>query len=137
VWSCAVDFKVPGALLWNYAWEVYAVASAISPSSKNDRFKTHHMCIKFCLKLGKTGRETFRLLKWTFKEGMMSWTEVFDWFSKFKCGVTCVKYSECLRHPSMSETRREQTGLPYLCRHSTTYGWRHVDKVSREMVCLK
>ena len=79
------------------------------------------MCIKFCLKLGKTGRETFRLLKCTFKEEMMSLTELFDWFSKFKCDVTCVKYAECLRHSSLSKTHRGQTGLPCLCRHSTTY----------------
>jgi len=72
VWSCAVDFKVLDALLQNYAWEVYAMTSAISPSSKNDRLKTQHMCIKFCLKLGKTGRETFRLLKQTFKGEIMS-----------------------------------------------------------------
>jgi hypothetical protein len=67
---------------------VYAVASAISFLQKMVDFKKQHMCIKFCLKLGKTGRETFRLLKCTFKEEMMCRTEVFDWFSEFKCGVT-------------------------------------------------
>jgi len=45
---------------------------AISCPSKNDTLKKQHMCIKFSLKLGKTGRETFRLLKRTFKEEMMS-----------------------------------------------------------------
>jgi hypothetical protein len=65
-------------------------------------FKKQHMCFKFCLKLGKTGRETFRLLERTFKEEMMSRTEVLDWFSKFRCGVTCVTYAECWRHPSVS-----------------------------------
>jgi len=48
------------------------MASAISPPFKNDTLKKQHMCIKFCLKLGKTGRETFRLFKHTFKEEMMN-----------------------------------------------------------------
>jgi hypothetical protein len=80
-------------------------ASAISLHKKMVDIKKQHMCIKFCLKSGKTGRETFRLLKCAFKEEIMSRTEVFDWFSEFKCGVTCAKYAECLRHPSVSKTQ--------------------------------
>jgi hypothetical protein len=77
--------------------------------------------MKFCLKLGKTSRETFRFLKQTIEEEMINCTEVFDWFSKCKCGVTCVKCAKRLRHPSVSKTHRGQTGLPSLLRHSTAY----------------
>ena len=48
-----------------------------------------------------------------------------------------VKYAECVRHPSMSKSHREQTGLPCLCRHSITYRWRCVERVTREVVYLK
>jgi hypothetical protein len=48
------------------------MTTAISCSLKNDTLKKEHMLIKFCLKLGKTGRETFGLLKCTLEEEMMS-----------------------------------------------------------------
>ena len=44
------------------------------------------ICINFCLKLGKTGTETYEMMKTAFGDEAMSRARVFEWFRRFKEG---------------------------------------------------
>ena len=46
------------------------------------------VCIKFCGRLGKTGSETFEMLKQAFGDSCMSRSRTFEWFGRFKNGRT-------------------------------------------------
>jgi hypothetical protein len=46
------------------------------------------VCIKFCVRLNKTGRETFDMLKQAFGDSCMSCSQTFEWFGCFKNGRT-------------------------------------------------
>ena len=46
------------------------------------------VCIKFCVRLGKTGSETFEMLKQAFGDSCMSRSLTFEWFGRFKNGRT-------------------------------------------------
>ncbi|GFW97662.1 protein GVQW3 [Trichonephila clavipes] len=42
------------------------------------------ICIKFCFKLGKTGTETYEMMKTAFGDEAMSHARFFEWFRPFK-----------------------------------------------------
>jgi hypothetical protein len=44
------------------------------------------VCIKFCVKLGKSATETLEMLHQAFGEHSLSWTAVFEWHSFSKAG---------------------------------------------------
>jgi len=44
------------------------------------------VCIKFCVRLYKTGSETFEMLKQAFGDSCMSRSRTFEWFGRFKNG---------------------------------------------------
>ena len=44
------------------------------------------VCIKFCVRLGKTGSETFEMVKQAFGDSCMSRSRTFEWFGRFKHG---------------------------------------------------
>ena len=46
------------------------------------------VCIKFYVRLGKTGSETFEKLKPAFGDSCMSRSRTFEWFGRFKNGRT-------------------------------------------------
>jgi hypothetical protein len=47
------------------------------------------VCIKFCMKLGKSATETYEMLREAFGEHSLGWTAVFEWHSRFKaCRVS-------------------------------------------------
>ncbi|GFT95355.1 protein GVQW3 [Trichonephila clavipes] len=48
------------------------------------------ICIKFCFKLGKTGTETYEMMKTAFGDEAMSRARVFEWFRRFKEGCQSV-----------------------------------------------
>ena len=50
----------------------------------------HRVCIKFCVRLGKPGRETFEMLKQAFGDSCMSRSRTFEWFGRFKNGRTSI-----------------------------------------------
>ncbi|GFT93419.1 protein GVQW3 [Trichonephila clavipes] len=56
------------------------------------------ICSKFCFKLGKTGTETYEMMKTAFEEEAMSRVPVFEWFRPFKerrQSVNCDPRSGC------------------------------------------
>jgi hypothetical protein len=44
------------------------------------------MCIDFCLRLGRTGAETYEMLQAAFGESCLSRPKIFEWHSRFKSG---------------------------------------------------
>jgi hypothetical protein len=46
----------------------------------------HRVCIKFCMKLGKSATENLEMHCEAFGERSLSLTVVFEWHSRFKAG---------------------------------------------------
>jgi hypothetical protein len=62
------------------------------------------VCIKFCVKLGKSTIETLEMLCEAFGEYSLSWTVVFEWHSRFKAGRMSVEDDERSGQLSTSKT---------------------------------
>ena len=62
------------------------------------------VCIKFCVRLGKTGSETFEMLKQAFGDSCMSRSRTFGWFGRFKNGGTSTANDDRSGQPSMATT---------------------------------
>jgi hypothetical protein len=63
-----------------------------------------HVCIKFCMKLGKYATETLEMLREAFGEHSLCLTAVFEWHSHFKVCQVSVENDECSGRPSTSKT---------------------------------
>ena len=62
------------------------------------------VCIKFCVRLGKTGGETFAMLKQAFGDSCMSRSRTFEWFGRFKNGRTSTANDDRSGRPSTAKT---------------------------------
>ena len=62
------------------------------------------VCIKFCVRLGKMGNETFEMLKQAFGDSCMSCSRTFEWFRRFKNGRTSTVNDDQSGPPSMATT---------------------------------
>ena len=62
------------------------------------------VCIKFCVRLGKTGSETFEMLKQAFGDSCMSRNRTFEWFERFKNVRTWTANDDRLGRPSTATT---------------------------------
>ncbi|GFT66164.1 protein GVQW3 [Trichonephila clavipes] len=60
------------------------------------------ICIKFCFKLGKTGTETYEMMKTEFGKEVMSRVRVFEWFRPFKEGRQSMNSDPRSGRPSTS-----------------------------------
>ena len=58
-------------------------------------FHEQHVCVKFCLKLGKTFLETFEVLKQVPGDEAMSGTQTHEWYKHFKECQTSIEDNEC------------------------------------------
>ncbi|GFT92555.1 protein GVQW3 [Trichonephila clavipes] len=58
--------------------------------------------IKFCFKLGKTGTETYEMMKTAFGDEVMSRARVFEWLRRFKEGRQSVNSDPRSGRPSAS-----------------------------------
>jgi hypothetical protein len=61
------------------------------------------VCIRFCMKLGKSAVETLEMLYEAFEEHSLSWTAVFEWHSRFKAGRVSVEDDERSGRRSISK----------------------------------
>jgi hypothetical protein len=62
------------------------------------------VCIKFCLKFGKSTTQTLKMLCEAFGKHSLSQIVVFEWHSRFKAGRVSVEDDECSGPPSTSKT---------------------------------
>ena len=62
------------------------------------------VCIKFCVRLGKTGSETFEMLKQAFGDLCMSRSRTFEWFGRFKSGRTSTANDDRSCRPNTATT---------------------------------
>jgi hypothetical protein len=62
-----------------------------------------YVCIKFCMKLGKSTTETLEMLREAFAEHSLSWTAVFEWHSHCKASRVSAD-DEHSGQPSTSKT---------------------------------
>jgi len=62
------------------------------------------VCIKFYVSLGKTGSETFEMLKQAFGDSCMSRSRTFEWFGHFKNGRTSTANDDRSGQPSTATT---------------------------------
>ena len=62
------------------------------------------VCIKFCVRLGKTGSETFEMLKQAFGDSCLSRSRTFEWFGHFKNGRTSTDNDDRSGRPSTTTT---------------------------------
>ena len=53
-------------------------------------FHEQQICVKFCVKIGKSVTETFEMLKIAFREEAMGRTQTYEWWKRFKEGRTSV-----------------------------------------------
>jgi hypothetical protein len=60
------------------------------------------VCIKFCVKLGKSANGTLEMLREAFGEYSLSRTAVFKWHSRFKARLVSVEDYERSGRPSTS-----------------------------------
>ena len=67
-------------------------------------------CIKFCVRLSKTGSETFEMLKQAFGDSCMSRSRTFEWFGRFKNGRTLTANDDrpCRSSTAITPSKVEQ-----------------------------
>jgi len=63
------------------------------------------VCIKLCVRLGKTGIETFEMLRQASGDSFMSRSRTFEWFGRFKNGKTLTANDDRSGRPSTATTR--------------------------------
>jgi transposase len=62
------------------------------------------VCVKLCVKLGKSATQIYNLLKIVYGDECLSLTQVFEWFKRFKEGRKESGDDQRPGHPSTSET---------------------------------
>ena len=65
-------------------------------------FHEQRICVKFCVKIGKSVTETFEMLKIAFGEEAVCRTQTYEWWKRFKKGRTSV--DDDPGRPSTSKT---------------------------------
>jgi len=67
-------------------------------------FHEQRICVKFCVKIGKSVTETSEMLKIAFREEAMGRTQTYGWWKCFREGRTSVDDDPRSGRPSMSKT---------------------------------
>ena len=80
-----------------------------------------NVCIKLCVRLGKTGSETFEMLKQAFGDSSMSRSRTFEWFGRFKNGRT-------------STANDDRSGRPSTARQKPPQMWNRYGRLSTRIV---
>jgi hypothetical protein len=71
-------------------------------SAMDDKIE-QHVCIKFCVKLGKSVTETLEMLRKAFGEHSLSQTVFFEWHSSFKTSQVSAEDDEHSGQPNTSK----------------------------------
>ena len=66
------------------------------------------VCIKFCVRLGKTGSDTFEMLNMAFSDSCMSRSRTFEWSGRFKNGRTSTANDDRSVRPSTARQQHPQ-----------------------------
>ena len=69
-----------------------------------DQRKEQRVCIKFCANLGKSAKETLKMIQQGFGGQSLSRIEVFQWHTRFKTGRTSVDDDEHAGRPTSCTT---------------------------------
>jgi hypothetical protein len=72
------------------------------------------VCIKFCVKLGKSATKTLEMLCEALGEHSLSQTVVFEWDSRSKAGRVSVEDDKCSGRSSTSKTTENVEKIPEL-----------------------
>ena len=67
-------------------------------------FHEQRICVKFCVKIGKSVTKTIEMLKIAFGEEAMCRTQTYEWWKRFKEGRTSVDDDPRSGRPSTSKT---------------------------------
>ena len=86
--------------MWSQVWRVWR----FSRDKKMSVFHEQRICVKFCVKNGKSVTETFEMLKIAFGEEAMCRTQTYEWWKRFKEGRTSVDDDPRSGRPSTSKT---------------------------------
>jgi hypothetical protein len=92
--------------------------------------KIEHVCIKFCVKLGKSATETLEMLREAFGEHSLNRTAVFEWHSHFKAGRLSVEDDNVQRDEAPAKRQKmlknfEKSSTKTIAEQSTSsqYRW--------------
>jgi len=66
--------------MWAHVWRVWR----FSWDKKMSGFHEQRICVKFCVKIGKSVTEAFEMLKTSFREEPMGRTQTYEWWKRFK-----------------------------------------------------
>jgi hypothetical protein len=81
-----------------------AFSTSCFPLAVMDGKIKQRVCIKFCVKLGKSATNTLKMLHEAFREHSLSRTAVSEWHSCFWAGRVSVEDDERSGRPSTSKT---------------------------------
>jgi len=70
--------------------------------------------IKFCVKLGKSGAETFEMLQRAYRNEAMCCATCFEWHARFKRGRTSLEDDESSGRLSISSTPKNVETIRWL-----------------------
>jgi hypothetical protein len=111
----------------------------------------HHMClhicdfgmdvkleqrtnIKFCLKLGKSGAETFEMIRRAYGNEAMSCARCFEWHTHFKRGRTSLEDDERSGRTSTSSTPKNVETIRQIMHE---YSRRTIKDIAESLMCHK
>ncbi|XP_068526633.1 protein GVQW3-like [Anas acuta] len=79
-----------------------------------ERLLEQRYAIKFCVKLGKTGKETHDMIKKVYGDAAMGRSGVFEWHKLFREGRERVEDDDRSGHPSTSKTNKNMSRVKNL-----------------------
>ena len=93
-----------------------------------ERFLEQRYAIKFCVKLGKTGKETHDMIKEAYSDAAMGRSGVFEWHKLFRDGRERVEDDDRSGRPSTSKTNENVSRVEnclrnaqFISNHSDTH----------------
>jgi hypothetical protein len=82
---------------YNDCFYTRALSTRCFLSSAIDGKIKQRVCIKFCVKLGKSAKETFEMLHEACREHSLTWTAILQWYSRLKAGWVSAEDDETFR----------------------------------------